>query len=94
MTSTYAEHGFPVLTLTNASKLYNAYAPSISQAMLAKLTDASFDEIRQAMLDEFGKSSINRKSQALISKLYPFKLSWSHYLLMLLKHGSGSDNES
>jgi predicted nuclease of restriction endonuclease-like (RecB) superfamily len=62
--------GYSVSTLTNARKFYLTYAPSISQTPFAKLE---------------GSKDVNavQKSQTLFAESYPFKLGWSHYLILM-----------
>ena len=66
--------GFSEPTLTNARKFYQTYASSISQTVFTKL------ETGQIVSD---KSSVPTIRQSMISELYPFKLGWSHYLILM-----------
>jgi len=59
--------GFSVSTLTSARKFYQTYAPQISQTLFAKFEDAGAVQ----------------KSQTLFAESYPFKLGWSHYLILM-----------
>jgi predicted nuclease of restriction endonuclease-like (RecB) superfamily len=61
--------GYSVSTLTSARKFYQTYAPSISQTPFAIL--GSDDSARI------------QKSQTVFAKSYPFKLGWSHYLILM-----------
>ena len=85
------EKGFSETTLKYSRKFYMVYAPSIQQAMLAKLTDEkqqtlfaeSTNPIRQAMLAELENNNKNQNIPILPIDLYPFKLSWTHYLILM-----------
>jgi len=70
--------GYSETTLKNARIFYKVYTPSIRQAML----DESDTEKSQAMIAKLLDGSYG-KSQAMIAELYPFKLSWSHYLVLM-----------
>jgi len=70
-------------SITNAKKFYSVYAPSISQAMLTKLDDGASIEKSQAMLTKLTIAYFDEKQQALLGQLYPFTLSWSHYLVLM-----------
>lgn len=74
--------GFSEPTLTNARKFYQIYAPSISQTMSTKLGNGSNERIPQSMITEFGKNQMPIR-QSIISELSPFKLSWSHYVVLM-----------
>ncbi|MDR0490920.1 MAG: PDDEXK nuclease domain-containing protein [Oscillospiraceae bacterium] len=77
--------GYSLSTLKNAKQFYSVYAPVIRQT--ASETPA---EKSQSLLGFFENGLLTAKSQTMISQLYPFNLSWSHYLiLMRIK----SDNE-
>jgi len=91
--------GFSETTLKNARKFYQIYNFSIRQAMLAKSDEPDENKKRQAMLAKFDKTDTPEKSQSLltifdvssgnknrhvnINELYPFNLSWSHYLVLM-----------
>ena len=67
--------GFSLSTLKNAKQFYNVYIPSIKQT-------ASIEK-SQTLLSFFENDFPKRKSQTMISQLYPFDLSWSHYLILM-----------
>ena len=75
--------GFSVSTLRNARQFYLVYNKPIHQAMLGEFGNNEAVKKHQALLGEFGIGPINKKSQAMISQLYPFTLSWSHYLILM-----------
>ena len=75
--------GFSETTLKYARLFYKLYSPSISQALPDESEGNDRPQIRQALLGEFGNGPANKKSQAMISQLYPFTLSWSHYLVLM-----------
>ena len=72
--------GFSETTLKYARQFYKMYSPSIGQALPDELKGSDRPQIGQAMLDQFGNGPTNTRSQAMISQLYPFTLSWSHYM--------------
>ena len=67
--------GFSLSTLKNAKQFYNVYVPLIGQKQLS--------EKSQTLLGFFENKNLTAKSQELISRLYPFNLSWSHYLILM-----------
>jgi len=75
--------GFSETTLRNARKFYQIYSPSIQQALLAKSDEYVENSIQQALLAKLEDAAGDKKSQAMLAKLYPFKLSWSHYLVLI-----------
>ncbi|MCL2280034.1 MAG: PDDEXK nuclease domain-containing protein [Oscillospiraceae bacterium] len=91
--------GFSETTLKNARKFYQIYNFSIRQALLAESGESDENEKGQAMLAKFDKTETPEKSQPLltifdissgnknhhvkINELYPFNLSWSHYLVLM-----------
>jgi len=60
--------GFSFATLKNARQFYLTYAPSIQQTT----TTESKNGKSQSMISLFGES-----------ELYPFKVSWTHYLILM-----------
>lgn len=70
--------GFSVSTLKNARKFYQVYAPSIGQTMFAQLENDS----QNKALTPHGRSAAP-KSQTLFAQSYPFRLGWSHYLILI-----------
>ena len=89
--------GYSESTLRNARKFYLVYSPSIQQALLTELSKSQtatglFDNLQkqQSMLTEFQKKQMMadflknpQKSQAMLAEFNPFKLSWSHYLILM-----------
>jgi len=75
--------GFSETTLKNARKFYQIYEPTIRQAMPDELANGERHQIRQALLAEFISVEATEKSQAMLTEFYPFKLSWSHYLVLM-----------
>jgi len=74
------ERGFSLSTLKNAKQFYNVYAPSIQHISSAEL---SSETKSQTLISFFESQNFTKKSQAMISQLYPFTLSWSHYLILM-----------
>jgi len=75
--------GFSISTLKNARYFYQIYSPSIGQTLFAQLEDDEKTEKGQtsfALLEPKTKPSI---SQTVLTKSYPFRLSWSHYLILM-----------
>ena len=70
--------GFSESTLRNARKFYQIYEPSIQQAMLTE----SAGERQTPSLFKI-KIFNPEKQQAMLAELYPFKLSWTHYLILM-----------
>jgi predicted nuclease of restriction endonuclease-like (RecB) superfamily len=77
--------GFSVSTLTNARKFYRVYATSISQAMptKSKINENSQNQKSQAMLTKLASGEFGKIGQSKLAELYPFTLSWSHYLILM-----------
>jgi len=65
--------GFSETNLRNARKFYLVYSPSIQQTVSDELTSVPSLQIQQILSAEFRS----------IAKRYPFKLSWSHYLILM-----------
>ena len=74
------ERGFSLSTLKNARQFYNVYAPSIQHTLPAELNSETKS---QTLISFFESQIFTKKSQAMISQLYPFTLSWSHYLILM-----------
>jgi len=72
-------NGFSETTLKYSRKFYKIYAPSIRQAM----TDEFENEKSQAMLDISASGEKRQYLHLLPVESYPFKLSWSHYLILM-----------
>jgi predicted nuclease of restriction endonuclease-like (RecB) superfamily len=73
--------GFSETNLKNFRKFYLAYEKRIQQTMFAESDSQSPDtQIRQSL---FAESGINKRRQSMMSELYPFKLSWTHYLVLM-----------
>ena len=68
------EKGFSARNLECCRQFYLTYAPSISQSMSAGLEKA------QTMS---AKSDLPSIRQSMIAELYPFKLGWSHYQILI-----------
>ena len=66
--------GFSESTLISARKFYNVYSPSIPQTLFTE----SENDVK--LLDFLSDS---RKTQTLFTEFNPFKLSWSHYLVLM-----------
>ena len=70
--------GFSESTLKNARKFYQVYAPSIGQTLFAQLGNDS----QSQQLALAGRPAA-LKSQTLFAESYPFRLGWSHYLILM-----------
>jgi predicted nuclease of restriction endonuclease-like (RecB) superfamily len=66
--------GYSETTLRNARKFYQIYSPSIQQTLCAESGK------QQTLSAEF---ALPRKSQTMFGELNPFRLSWSHYLVLM-----------
>jgi predicted nuclease of restriction endonuclease-like (RecB) superfamily len=71
--------GFSESTLRNARKFFQTYTPSIQQTLFAELEHHE----NKTLLNYIDNDFFTKKSQTMISQLYPFKLSWSHYLILM-----------
>ena len=67
--------GYSETTLKNARKFYQIYSPSIRQDPQA--------QIRQTLSAELRNASFNNFKNLLSAQTYPFRLSWSHYLILM-----------
>jgi len=74
------ERGFSLSTLKNAKQFYNVYVSSIRQTSSGEFDS---DSKSQTLISFFENQIFTKKSQAVISQLYPFTLSWSHYLILM-----------
>jgi len=72
--------GYSVSTLKNARQFYQVYNKSIRQSMLGELSNDENPTKSQAMLTILTEKE-NR--QSMLGELNPFKLSWSHYLVLM-----------
>jgi len=70
--------GYSVTTLKNARRFYTTYS-------LAVPNDSSDTQSskRQTLFALFEDELSTQKRQTLFDQLYPFKLSWSHYLILM-----------
>ena len=66
--------GFSARSLANFRLFYLTYSPSILQTMSAKLEKEQKKPI---------KSGLSTIQQSMIAESFPFRLSWSHYLVLL-----------
>ena len=71
--------GFSVANLKNARQFFLVYAPSIQQTLFAKFKN----EKSQSMISVFDEKNQMPIRQSMISELYPFKVSWTHYLILM-----------
>jgi len=72
-------HGFSLSTLKNARQFYQIYTPTIQQLSSADLETGK----SQTMSNLFENDILPRKSQTMSSQSYPFRLSWSHYVILM-----------
>jgi len=75
--------GFSETNLRNARKFYQTYSSSISKTTSDEPESAFESQIQQALLAEFKKGNINQIQQAMPAELYPFCLSWTHYVVLM-----------
>ena len=75
--------GFSESTLRNTRKFYQTYSNSIQQTMFAKLDDCDKTQAKQPFLSIFNKITESQIQQTMLAELYPFRLSWSHYLILM-----------
>ena len=75
--------GFSETNLKNARKFYQIYAPLIRQTASAELSDGIQNQIRQTISAEFEGFRLTKNQQTTIREIYPFTLSWSHYLILM-----------
>jgi predicted nuclease of restriction endonuclease-like (RecB) superfamily len=67
--------GFSETNLRNARKFYIVYLPEIQQSMTSEL---------QIQKQQKASAELQiQNNQSTINSLYPFKLSWSHYLILM-----------
>ena len=75
--------GYSVSTLTSARKFYQVYASSISQSLIANSGDSCGEQKSQSLITIFGASDSSDVKSLAIGDLYPFTLSWTHYLILM-----------
>jgi len=75
--------GYSVSTLTNARKFFQTYSPSISQSLITKSKNGGDAQKSQSLITIFNIGDSRAVRLAAISDLYPFKLSWTHYLILM-----------
>ena len=84
--------GFSETNLRNARKFYQTYSKSIQQTISAELDNGVQPRIQQTVSAEFEQPFLdsvlsNRNApsirQMILAESYPFKLSWSHYLILM-----------
>jgi len=71
--------GFSVANLKNARQFYQIYAPLVRQT----ISYSSKNEKSPSLISFFDKEKAAPIRQSLISESYPFKLSWTHYLILI-----------
>ena len=75
--------GFSVANLRNARQFYQIYAPAIHQTLSVESQKGNPLPIRQSLISIFDSENLPAIRQSLISVFYPFKLSWTHYLILM-----------
>ena len=75
--------GFSETTLKYARQFYQIYSSSIRQAMSDELEVSATKEIRQPFFSVLKNPGGSKISQAMLDESFPFKLSWSHYLILM-----------
>jgi len=71
--------GFSETNLRNSRKFYQIYSPSIQQTVSAEFENQK----GQTLSDEFKNDKKLQKLQLLPIESYPFRLNWSHYLILM-----------
>ena len=71
--------GFSVANLKNARQFYLVYLDSVQQVFI----DKSINQKRQSEISVFDSKYLDTIRQSMISELYPFRLSWTHYLILM-----------
>ena len=71
--------GYSETNLRNSRKFYQIYSPSIQQTVSAELENQK----GQTLSDEFKNGKSTQKLQLLPIESYPFRLNWSHYLILM-----------
>jgi len=71
--------GFSETNLRYSRKFFQIYAPSIQQTLSAE----SKTQKQQTLSDELANQTLAQHCQPVARKLYPFALSWSHYLILM-----------
>ena len=75
--------GFSETTLKNARKFYQVYNPSIGQTIFAESENADDPGNRKSLVSILEKKNLPSIRQTIFAESYPFKLSWSHYLILM-----------
>ena len=75
--------GFSIANLRNARQFYQIYAPIIHQTVSDESQKEKGLSIRQSLISVFDSGDLPVIRQSLISEFYPFKLSWTHYLVLM-----------
>jgi predicted nuclease of restriction endonuclease-like (RecB) superfamily len=75
--------GYSVSTLTNARKFFQMYAPAISQSSTTKLDDGENAKKSQSLITIFEDKDSKQIRPTALGELYPFKVSWTHYLILM-----------
>jgi len=77
--------GFSVQNLRNFRKFYLIYEPSIRQTMSVEFKKGQLpaDESGEKTQSLIAKFGLFPKGQSMITEFAPFRLSWSHYIILL-----------
>jgi predicted nuclease of restriction endonuclease-like (RecB) superfamily len=80
--------GYSVSTLTNARKFFRTYSPSISQSsilqsLIKKSEKSGKAQKSQSLITIFSGEDSRAIRPAAIGELYPFKVSWTHYMILM-----------
>lgn len=71
--------GFSVANLKNARQFYLVYMDSVQRVII----DKSTNQKRQSVISVFESNNLESIRQSMMSELYPFRLSWTHYLILM-----------
>jgi len=77
------KRGFSVANLRNARQFYLLYSPAVQQLSPSEAGKPGGNGKRQSLISFFDNKNPTQKRQSLISELYPFKVSWTHYLILM-----------
>ena len=75
--------GFSETTLKNARKFYQIYYPSIGQTIFTESENDEKNANRQSLVSVLEKKNFSSIRQTIFAESYPFRLSWSHYLILI-----------
>jgi predicted nuclease of restriction endonuclease-like (RecB) superfamily len=75
--------GFSISNLRNARQFYMLYSPDVQQIPARESKKTVDVEKHQSLISIFENKKLASIRQSMISELYPFKVSWTHYLILM-----------